>query len=332
MADKELQVQMSGLGYADAGFAHGLVASLYVGDILWNNRTTPSNLSPFTVFELDPLSTHQSTRCLQLHLLSKNTEGKSLEEIKTSQIQEVKVPTTFEELHQSLLFYAGITSILFGPRSALVAGTKSFALMISSEKIIFKGRIAADRELPAKIIYALEIRIQRWLGECLKFDDRSMVNDRLVRFDEVFEMVMNSTTNVILPPNFVKPTSTASPTSSNVMSPDGDGKRKRGKEKRKAADVERERITKNIEPIPEFSLKAGENWKEHFAGKCSNDCPKWDDKIFMCARWYIRGECFIDCTNKASHVCASAVPQAKKDAFRAYITKVRRENTPPSAA
>ena len=126
----------------------------------WNNRTTPSNFSPFTVFELDPLSTQQATCCLQLHLLSKNTEGKSLEEIKTSQIQEVRVPTTFEELHQTLLFYSGITSILYGPRSALVAGAKSFALAISSEKIIFKGRIAADRELPAKILYALEIRIQ----------------------------------------------------------------------------------------------------------------------------------------------------------------------------
>jgi hypothetical protein len=41
----------------------------------------------------------------------------------------------------------------------LVAGAKSFAAAISSEKIIFKGRIASDRELPAKILYALEIRI-----------------------------------------------------------------------------------------------------------------------------------------------------------------------------
>jgi hypothetical protein len=56
MADKELQSQMAALGHSDAGFAHGLAASLYEGDIKWNNRTTPSNLSPFTVFELDPLS------------------------------------------------------------------------------------------------------------------------------------------------------------------------------------------------------------------------------------------------------------------------------------
>ena len=87
MADKELQTQMVGLGYSNVGFAHGLAASLYAGNIKWNNRTTPSNLSPFTVFELDPLSRTQSERCMQLHILSKNTEGKSLKEIKASQIQ-----------------------------------------------------------------------------------------------------------------------------------------------------------------------------------------------------------------------------------------------------
>jgi hypothetical protein len=157
MADKELQTQMSALGHADVGFAHGLAASLYVGDILWNNRTTPSNLSPFTMFEQDPLLSTQATRCLQLHLLAKNTEGKSLNKIKASQVQEVKVPSTFKELHQSLLFYAGITTILFGPRSTIVTGVKSFATAILSEKIIFKGRIAANRKMPVKILYAMEL-------------------------------------------------------------------------------------------------------------------------------------------------------------------------------
>jgi hypothetical protein len=141
MANKELQAQMIALGYADAGFAHGLVTSLYVGDILWNNRTMPINLSPFTVYELHPLSTKQATHCLQLHLLLKNTEGKSLEEIKILQIQEVKVPMIFEELHQTLLFYLGITSILFGPHSALVARAKSFATAIFSEKIFSRATL-----------------------------------------------------------------------------------------------------------------------------------------------------------------------------------------------
>ncbi len=130
MANKELQSQMLVLSHADAGFAHGLAASLYAGNILWNNCSMPSNLSPFTVFELDPLSTMQATRCLQLHLLLKNTKGKLLNKIKASQIQEVKVPMTFEELRQTLLFYLGITLILFEAGSAIVSGVKIFAMAI----------------------------------------------------------------------------------------------------------------------------------------------------------------------------------------------------------
>jgi hypothetical protein len=331
MADKELQSQMLALGHADTGFAHGLAASLYIGNILWNNCSTQSNLSPFTVFELDLLSTMQAMRCLQLHLLSKNTEGKLLNEIKASQIQEVKVPTTFEELHQILLFYLGITLILFGAGSAIMAGVKSFAMAILSEKIIFKGRIAADSKLPAKILYAMKIWIQHWLGECLKFKDWLMVNNCLVSFDEVFEMVMNSTMNVSLPPNFVKPTPKNSPTSNNVMPAREDGKRKGGK-KRKSGKADGERITKNVVPIPEFLMKDGKNWKEHFSGKCSKDHPKWDNTTFMCVRWHIRGECFVDCSNKAIHVGACAVPPVKHNKFKAYITKVCWENNPSPSA
>ncbi len=172
---------------------------------MWNNRSSPSNLSPFTIFELDPLSMTQMARCLHLHLLSKNTEAKLMDEIKASQIQESKVPAMFKGLHQTLLFYLGITSILFGSDCTLISGVKLIAAAIKTKKIIFKGHIAADSDLPTKKMYAMEIRIQRWLGKCQKFSDRSMVNDRLVSFDNVFEMVMNSSLNVIFPPNFIKP-------------------------------------------------------------------------------------------------------------------------------
>ena len=123
---------------------------------------------------------------MQLCILSKNTKGKSLEEIKASRIQEVKAPKSFEELYQVLLYYSGITSILFSLHSALVKGVKLFATVILTKIIIFKGCIAANSKLPAKILYVMEIRIQHWLGECEKYNDRLVVNDRLICFDEVF--------------------------------------------------------------------------------------------------------------------------------------------------
>jgi hypothetical protein len=125
-----------------------------------------------------------------------------------------------------------------------------------SENIIFKGRIASDSKLPAKILYAFEIRIQRWLGECLKVQDRSMVNDRLVCFDEVFKMVMKSTINVTLPPNFVKPAPKSPPTSTGAASAEGNRKNKGGK-KRKSGEINGECIVKNPAPISKFLMKDG---------------------------------------------------------------------------
>jgi hypothetical protein len=76
MAGRELHSQMSELDFPDIGFAHGLAASIYVRDIMWNNKNSPSNVSPFTVYEQDPHSSSQTARCLvHLHLFSKNIKG-----------------------------------------------------------------------------------------------------------------------------------------------------------------------------------------------------------------------------------------------------------------
>jgi hypothetical protein len=329
MADRELQSQMRILGHEDAGFAHGLAASLYNGDILWSSPNSPSNLSPFTVFELDPLSSAQNERCVQLHLLSKNTEGKSLEEIKASQKQEVKVPETFEELVQSFVFYSGITTILFSNKSALANGIKMLIFCIRRDKIAFKTRIAGDKEFATKFIFAVEIRIQRWLRACMMHDDRSMIDDRLVNFDPVVESVLNSTLNIVLPPNFIVASSTTKPTNPTVVSPDEDTKKKNPKKRKSGnGDDGNDRIVKNNDPIKDFLLRDGEDWSRDYAGKCTGDRPKYGDTDWVCARWWVKGQCFRDCGNKASHVGASNFPPAKRCAFQAYLTKVRGEITP----
>ena len=146
-----------------------------------------------------------------------------------------------------------------------------------------------------------------------------MVNNHLVCFDEVLEMVMNCTHNVVLPPNFIK-SNPKNPTVTPPGAGDDDKKRNKKEQKRKRGDEEDARITKNTEPITEFLMKQGEIRKRDFAGKCSRDRPKWGEE-WMCARWNIRGECFVNCNNKTSHVEASAVPQAKRDEFKTYIQR-----------
>jgi hypothetical protein len=187
----------------------------------------------------------------------KNTEGKSLDKIKASQIQEIKAPGTFEELLQALQFYLGITNILFGSCSTLVIGIKSITAAIQSKKIVFKTCISANSGFPTKLLYTMETHTQCWLGECQKYSNCSMVNDRLVCFDKVLEMVLNSSLNMILPPNFIKP-SPKKPMPK--LTPTSGDNGKRNNNKRKFDKAGEERVIKNSTPITEFLIKDNEVW------------------------------------------------------------------------
>jgi hypothetical protein len=68
-------------------------------------------------------------------------------------IYPIQVPASFEELLQNLLFYSGITTILFGPQSALVVGVKTITSTIQSKKIMFKTCVAADAKFQTKFSY-----------------------------------------------------------------------------------------------------------------------------------------------------------------------------------
>jgi hypothetical protein len=153
----------------------------------------------------------------------------------------------------------------------LVIGTKSIIAAIQSEKIVLKTRIAANGKFPTKFLYAVKICTQHWLGECKKHSDCLMVNDRLVCFDKVLETVLNSSLNVTLPPNFIKP-SPKKPTPD--LTPKPRGNRKGKNNKRKTNKVGEEHVIKNIAPITEFLMKDDEVWKPNFAGKCTRDCSK----------------------------------------------------------
>jgi hypothetical protein len=126
----------------------------------------------------------------------------------------------------------------------------------------------------------MEIRIQRWLAECQKFSNRLMVNDCLVSFDKIFEMVMNSSLNVILPPNFIKPPP-KNPSPKLNPTPGLDNKQKGKGKKRKSDKANGDRIIKNAAPITKFLIKDSKDWRQDFAGKCSSDCPTSDkQKMF----------------------------------------------------
>jgi hypothetical protein len=91
-------------------------------------------------------------------------------------------------------------------------------------------------------------------------------------------------------------------------------------------------MVKNTNLINEFLMKDGKVWKRNFARKCTRDPPKWDDTTVKCICWFVHGECFCDCGNKASHVKACPVPTTKYNNFKNFLKKVCRENSQPPSA
>jgi hypothetical protein len=66
--------------------------------------------------------------------------------------------------------------------------------LIELEVPTIKVRIAGFFRYPAKIHYAFEIRIQRWLHLCEQQEDRSTINDSIIDMDQVIEQILTAIT------------------------------------------------------------------------------------------------------------------------------------------
>ena len=77
------------------------------------------------------------------------------------------------------------------------------------------------------------------------------------------------------------------------------------------------------DPIKGFMMQPGENWSQDFCGKCIDERLSWRNICAMCHRWWIRGFCFSDCKNAASHVPGPEASGKEKGDFKHYMKAVR---------
>eukprot|EP00957_Ditylum_brightwellii_P179808 13697093-Ditylum_brightwellii.AAC.1 len=59
--------------------------------------------------------------------------------------------------------------------------------MMIKYKHQFKANTSMDEMFPAKILYAVDTRLQRWMVECRKAQDRSEVDDRIIEFCDIVD-------------------------------------------------------------------------------------------------------------------------------------------------
>ncbi len=319
-ADQELNIQFKNLHLHDASFSIGFTQALYNGRFLWSDGSTPSNFSPFCIFEVEPLlAAEQQNRHFILHIIQTQGKGRTLDEIKSASKQVVKAPTTYTELIQQLKYFCGACEIFFGAFSASTASITALIVNIEKHKQVFKARENQDKTFVSKFLFAIDTRMQMWLEECLTQPLRVNVDDSILNFASVIDSVRFGNFDIILPPTFTTPPVTEDKPKNK--------KNKNGPDKPQN-DQNKNRMVENENQPEQFKLRPGETWIALFAGKTTGRVV-WEEtaasqpNIFMCARWFITGHCFSNCHNVKSHVATNDIPAEKLTAFGVYMTTCR---------
>ena len=123
-----------------------------------------------------------------------------------------------------------------------------------------KYKCNGDMLLPAKMLFALDEEVQRWLENCMMAKDREEVDDSILEeLSSIITDVLKGRFDVKLPKSF-KLESTYSP---NVDISSGP----RSLKKQRLPDNANDNKLVNADPNEDYKLLDGENYKQIFCGK-----------------------------------------------------------------
>eukprot|EP00957_Ditylum_brightwellii_P056440 4278081-Ditylum_brightwellii.AAC.1 len=166
---------------------------------------------------------------------------------------------------------------------------------------------------PAKIFCTVDTRVQRWLIECRKVQDRNEVDERIIELRDIVNDVVNSRFYLSLPPLFTMINVDEKREGSQNTNKLGSGLNNKWKGPELEKDSEdKMRWINNTDWIAEFRIREGEDWKSTFCGKCAEARPTWKGKVKICK-------------HTKSHVDANQISDEKKADYTTYLKKVRGE-------
>ena len=116
--------------------------------------------------------------------------GKELHHPKTSKLWYSKTGPTDRQ------------TILFGEDTSIVKFQNIFHKNLKKNYLAIGIRIVEDTAYATKVLYAADIRVQRWLEKCMDVTDRCDVDDHIINFDNILNSVLNCQFITNIPPAF----------------------------------------------------------------------------------------------------------------------------------
>ena len=294
--------------------AKGVIVNLFNGNFLRSFDESPSNFSPFSFPKRNIMGSdgRYSSDREDLFLQLKENTGKGLsnEDVNSLLKQSVKIPTTIEALRFNIVNLTAASKFFFSTYSILPQELDRIHDHIVQNYTIYEALQYNDKRFTAKFLFAIDTRIQLWLGMCETEQNREDVNDKLIIFDDLLQEIVLRTFNIALPPSFKnlfesdKPSQAADLTSNP-------------KKKRKAADDDQQKIT-NSGKIEAWCIDF-DTFKTKFRdSEALKQRPTFGEGK-ICHRFHSKGYCFGNCFHKDSHVPSKSLPDDKKTEYKNWV-------------
>ncbi len=307
----------------------GTTQAFFLGKFLYANSSTPSNFTVFVFHEQESNSSNQHTDFLICHLLQELGQKKSLDKTKALLKQAVHIPSDFIGIGAQLQLFAAVASSIFLGEGSVSTDTLKYLIhILGRNKKSFHDQIALNIFFAAKFLFAIDRRVQRWLRMCKQASvSCTQVNDNILNIDDLIDQVLSRSFQMNFPTSFKKiknlPCNAPSVKSKQANAwNEGEGNG-RNKKKQKSKNKNRNQV-KNTAQDEEFTVAEGKTWQETFTKQLPHNHPTWEGKIKMCARWYIKGNCYNNCQRVAIHIMKDKIPADKKAHMLTFMKKCRK--------
>jgi hypothetical protein len=160
MAQYDLVHQFKEQGFHDVTFASGTTKALYMGGFPYADSSTPSNFMIFAFHEQEPNLDNRKHDYLNCHLIQVEGQKKSLEAVKALLKQSIHLPSNFNGLGTQIQLFGAASTVFFGKDIVCTSSLNQLLTMIGRNKKSFRDQIALDEFFAAKLLFAIDKRVQ----------------------------------------------------------------------------------------------------------------------------------------------------------------------------
>jgi hypothetical protein len=118
LAKQELNLQFKNRGMSEVTFLSAYTSNMYNGIFTWSSFNIPSNHSPFSFSEAEPICLDKHKNChLTLQLILTQGQGMTVNKIKASKKQDIHTPMSLHEMAEQIRMFTIANDIFFGELS-----------------------------------------------------------------------------------------------------------------------------------------------------------------------------------------------------------------------